>query len=92
MEAPKCKLCGSRHLLNESHVFKSSKLPETLTSQDARQVKQHIADRLNRVQPQAQVSVSNIKIKHCDTCRCFPSTNAERQRAYRERHKANHAR
>jgi len=26
--------------------------------------------------------------KHCRTCRCFPMTAAERQKAYRERHKA----
>jgi len=26
--------------------------------------------------------------RHCPTCRCHPMTNAERQKAYRERHKA----
>lgn len=28
------------------------------------------------------------KRRHCPTCRCHPRTNAERQRAYRQRHKA----
>ncbi len=26
--------------------------------------------------------------KHCPTCHCFPMTAAERQKAYRDRHKA----
>ncbi len=62
MDAPKCKLCGVKHLLTEPHVF-------------------------GYCMPPIEKSAALGK-KHCKTCRCFPMTAAERQKAYRERHKA----
>ena len=33
----------------------------------------------------AAVTSNEDVTRHCETCRCVPRTNAERQRAYRER-------
>jgi hypothetical protein len=69
MEAPKCRLCGQKHMLSEPHVFKDAEL----------HVVTEIAKAINEA--------ATMKQRHCPTCRCFPMTAAERQKAYRERHK-----
>ncbi len=73
MEAPKCKLCGVKHLLSEPHAF---------SKEDAE------LGRRKAMPIAAEINHTWETRKHCKTCRCFPMTAAERQKAYRERHKA----
>ncbi len=75
MDAPKCKLCGVKHLLSEPHAF-----------DDTKQVRSQGFKRGYRL-PAEQSMITAVAVKHCKTCRCFPMTAAERQKAYRERHK-----
>ena len=73
-EAPKCKLCGARHLLSEPHAFLSKPIE---SRQDATKLMRNAV----KLMPTGETR------KHCKTCRCYPMTAAERQKAYRERHK-----
>lgn len=67
-------------MLSEPHVFKDER-SKAAVSQTVKQVIA-IAKAINEDIP------PNMKQRHCSTCRCFPMTAAERQKAYRERHKA----
>ncbi len=62
-------------MLSEPHVFKDT------TPVHPEAVKQ------GYYVPPAEKSTVLGTLKHCRTCRCFPMTAAERQKAYRERHK-----
>ncbi len=79
MEAPKCKLCGERHALSESHVFKLEPKSEPVKIR---------VEKVEKAKFSMEKSTVLGTLKHCRTCRCFPMTAAERQKAYRERHKA----
>ncbi len=84
MEAPKCKLCGAKHLLSESHVFLSSE-PIDYFAKNISEAMPVVA------MPQAaEVNKEWETRKHCPTCTCkrVYKTAAERQKAYRERHKS----
>jgi hypothetical protein len=78
----KCKLCGEKHMLGEPHAF-MDEAPFHSNSMD------HA--RLHKPSAHAGITAKSTvlgTLKHCSTCRCFPMTAAERQKAYRERHKA----
>jgi len=62
-------------MLSEPHVFK-----DALVHPEAAKQGYYV--------PPAEKSTVLGTLKHCHTCRCFPKSAAERQKAYRERHKA----
>src|SRR3990172_6418468 len=90
MERPKCRLCGTRHYGYEPHEFgvtrKDSAIKPVTTRQKAvTPVTQSVTHSVTPV-----TEVTHKRLHNCPMCRCtkvYPS-NAEKQRAYRER-KAN---
>lgn len=80
MKKPLCELCGERHFLSEGHYFKC--VP-TWTVSNKKTVS-------NEVLPKVTESVTEGNAPHCPTCTCFGkkyASNAEKQRAYRSRHR-----
>ncbi len=87
MEAPKCKLCGAKHHFREPHAgfkLEPKKEPVNWLAKTPNEIKEAMAT----IPIAAEVNEAWSTRKHCPTCRCYPMTAAERQKAYRERHKA----
>ena len=79
MEKPKCKICNSRHYADEPHT-----LAERRVSRHGKRLPTAPSSALG---PQDSLPVAHAHSKHCPTCHCTRKyeSNAERQRAYRDR-------
>ncbi len=86
----KCKLCGELHTLSEPHVFGDSK---PLAAKSGGPVTSRLIERDDPGTPgkQSRPMTGRSGI-HCRTCTCGEKqvykSAAERQKAYRDRHKA----
>ncbi len=83
MENPKCRFCGERHSLLEEHVYKM----EPNHPIEANRPSPRKAEPMPIA---AEINKAWETRKHCPTCTCkrVYKSAAERQKAYRERHKA----
>jgi hypothetical protein len=95
MEPPKCKLCLKRHYGScfgelQQRVYekavKPKPKPQPHSMPNAAQINAEFE--LHRLL--ASEAVKTNTVKHCPTCTCkrVYKSAAERQKAYRERHKA----
>ena len=86
-KAPKCKLCGVAHWLDEAHTYAVE--PQAV-SNAVRNVFDYSVT--NNVTEAAMITAAVTSGHECPICGLLhhrPSSNADRQRAYRERKRGN---
>ena len=97
--APMCKLCGARHSFAEPHVYPDHAVTKSVTpvTSSVTKTEKVTVDVMRVTTPvtayiptEAEMINAAVSDSHeCPICGLVhhrPATNAERQRAYRERH------